>query len=170
MENRGLRVFSADIQDSSGVLNRVTSLFRRRGYNIISLNVGRTHRPGVSRMTLVVDADEQVALLLRANLEKLPCVMSVNDLTDASKILTDLSLFKISSDSTSRLEIFKVCEVFNARVVDVASDSLVVEATGTPEAIRDLTAALLPFGIVEMVQCGAVVMTRPSTAHQNQAA
>ena len=170
MSTQQRRVLIADLEDSSGVLNRVTSLFRRRGYNIISLNVGRTHRPHVSRMTLVVEANNQVALLLKANLEKLPCVLYVADLTDESKILTDLSLIKVRVDSNARIEVLKICEVFNARVVDVAPEFLVLEGTGTPEVIRRLRDALQPYDIIEMVQCGAVVMTRASTVQQNFAA
>jgi acetolactate synthase-1/3 small subunit len=170
MSQRSLRVFVADLEDSPGVLNRVTALFRRRNYNIVSLNVGRTHRPEVSRMTLVAEADDDTAIQLQANLEKLPCVLGVEDLTHTPMLLRDLSLIKLRMDSKQRMEVFKLCEVFEARVVDVALDAMVIEATGTPEEIRRLTAVLLPFGIVEMVQCGAVVMTRPANTSSGERA
>ena len=171
MSNSNLRVFVADLEDSPGVLNRVTTLFRRRSYNIVSLNVGRTHRPDISRMTLVVEADEDVSRILRANLEKLPCVLSIQDVTQDSPILRDLALIKIQTTAENRMEIFKICEVFKARVVDVATDCLIIEVTDTPAEIRRMTGVLLPFGITEMVQCGAVVMTRPhKTTEEEKAA
>ncbi|MGF1509385.1 MAG: acetolactate synthase small subunit [Myxococcota bacterium] len=164
MSSRSLRVFVADLEDTPGVLNRVTSLFRRRGYNIVSLNVGRTHRSDISRMTLVAEADDDISTQLRANLEKLQCVLHVEDVTKTPILLRDLSLIKLQVDAAHRMEVFKLCEVFNARVVDVAIEGMIIEVTGTPEEIRRLTAVLLPFGIVEMVQCGAIVMTRPANA------
>lgn len=170
MPTTKLHVFVADLEDSPGVLNRVTSLFRRRGYNIVSLNVGRTHQPAVSRMTLVAAADDDVSVLLRANLEKLPCVLMIRDVTDLPIVLRDLCLIKLETDSKHRMEIFKICEVFEARVVDVSPSTMIIESTETPEAIRRLIGVLTPFGITEVVQCGAVVMTRATAETKEERA
>jgi acetolactate synthase small subunit len=90
-----LHTFVAYVEDQPGVLNRIASLFRRRGYNIVSLNVGRTHRPGVSRMTFAVQADEDVAHRIEANLYKLVNVLSVEDITEEASVARDLALIKV---------------------------------------------------------------------------
>lgn len=166
---RQLRTFIATLQDSPGVLSRVASLFRRRAYNIVSLSVGRTHEAGVSRMTLVAEAGEGQAKLIEAQLRKLVCVLQVRDVTHSSSVLRDLALVKLSVSQEQRNEIFKICEVFRTRVVDVALDSMILEATGTPEKIQGLLDVLSPYGVEEMVQCGAVAMRRGSPAPNAEA-
>ena len=155
-----LRTLVADLDDTPGTLNRVASLFRRRCYNIVSLNVGRTHRPGVSRMTVVVEADDQKIRQIVANLEKLVCVLSIEDVTHEMSIIRDLALIKVEVAEDRRLEVIQICEIFRGRVVDVAKDSMVLEVTGTPEKIQGCLSVLEPFGIEEMVQCGAVAIAR----------
>jgi acetolactate synthase-1/3 small subunit len=172
-ESKMLRTFVTYVEDKPGVLNRVSSLFRRRGYNIVSLNVGRTHEPGVSRMTFVVDADRDTAGRIEANLYKLIDVLSVQDITHEASVVRDLALIKVRAAPDRRAEVFQLCDVFRARVVDVAPDTLVVEVTGTQDKIDGLVGALSPFGIAEMVQTGTVAMTRgaegaaSTSAHQN---
>lgn len=168
-----LRTFVAYVEDKPGVLNRVASLFRRRGYNIVSLNVGRTHEPGISRMTFMVDADGDTAQRIEANLYKLVNVLSVQDITHAASVVRDLALIKVRAQPSRRAEVFQLCEVFRARVVDVGPETLIVEVTGTQDKIEGLVTALAPFGIAEMVQTGTVAMTRgpegeaSSAAHQS---
>lgn len=162
-----LRTIVADLEDRPGVLNRVVSLFRRRNYNIVSLNVGRTHVEGVSRMTLVVDADEEVGRRIVANLYKLVNVLHVDDLTQAPAVARDLVLVKVRVAPERRTEIFLLSEVFRARVVDVGAETLVLEITGTDDKLDGLQQALEPFGIVELVRTGTVSMRRggrPSAA------
>ncbi|MFO7179384.1 MAG: acetolactate synthase small subunit [Pseudomonadota bacterium] len=155
-----LRTFVAYVEDRPGVLNRIASLFRRRGYNIVSLNVGRTHEAGISRMTFRVEADEDTARRIEANLYKLVNVLSVEDITDKPSVSRDLALIKVSVGPDKRAEVLQLCEVFRARAVDVGPRDLIVEITGTQDKIDGLVAILEPFGIAEMVQTGTVAMTR----------
>jgi acetolactate synthase-1/3 small subunit len=150
----------AYVEDRPGVLNRVASLFRRRGYNIVSLNVGRTHETEVSRMTFVVDADDDTAHRIEANLYKLVNVLSVEDISKAPTVTRDLALIKVQVGPERRAEVLQLAEVFRARAVDVGADNLIVEITGTQDKIDGLVAILQPFGITEMVQTGTVAMTR----------
>ncbi len=169
---RPLRTFIAYVEDQPGVLNRVASLFRRRGYNIASLNVGRTHEPGISRLTMVGEADETTARLLEANLYKLVNVISVEDLTHQATVVRDLALVKVRTVAEDRADALQIAEQFRARVIDVGDDTMVFEMTGTQEMIVDFLAHLRRFGIVEMVQTGAIAMARggegsaSATAHR----
>jgi acetolactate synthase-1/3 small subunit len=158
------RTFLAYVEDRPGVLNRVTSLFRRRGYNIESLTVGRTERPGVSRMTLVLGTDLDAARRLEANLYKLVNVLFVKDVTEQATVVRDLALIKVRADASLRPAIMQLCDVFRARVVDVAPDAMIVEITGTQDKLDGLLEVLRPFGILEMVRTGAIAMTRGAEA------
>jgi acetolactate synthase I/III small subunit len=154
------RTFVAYVEDRPGVLNRIASLFRRRGYNIISLNVGRTHENGVSRMTFTVNADDDTASRIEANLYKLVNVLSVEDITRKASVVRDLALIKLTVGPEKRAEVLQLCEVFRARPVDVGPNTLIVEITGDQDKIEGLLTILAPFGITEMVQTGAIAMTR----------
>jgi acetolactate synthase-1/3 small subunit len=154
------RTFVAYVEDQPGVLNRIASLFRRRNFNIVSLNVGRTHEPGISRMTVVVEADDDKARRIEANLYKLVNVLSVEDITKQPNIVRDIALIKVKAPPEKRSEVLQLCQVFRARALDVGPDTLVVEVTGTQDKIEGLLAILAPFGVLEMVQSGTVAMTR----------
>jgi acetolactate synthase-1/3 small subunit len=160
MSKATLRTFIAYVEDLPGVLNRVTSLFRRRNYNIVSLTVGRTERPGVSRMTVVLEADEDAARRIEANLYKLVNVLFVEDTSHTATMARELALLKVRADATSRGEVMRLCDVFRARVVDIGPEALVAEITGTEDKIDGLVDVLRPFGIVEMVRTGVVAMVR----------
>lgn len=154
-----LTTFAVYVDDAPGVLNRVASLFRRRAFNIVSLTVGHTETSGVSRMTLVVDADfppERIA----ANLYKLIDVQRVEVLAPRTSVERDLAMIKVSTSPVSRGEIMQLVQVFRARVVDVAPDSLIVEITGGEDKVDGLVEVLRPFGILEMVRTGRVAMAR----------
>jgi len=155
-----LHTFVAYVEDQPGVLNRIASLFRRRNFNIVSLNVGRTHEPGISRMTVVIEADDDKARRIEANLYKLVNVLSVEDITDQPNIVRDIALIKVKAPPEQRSEVLQLCQVFRARAVDVGPDTLVVEITGTQDKIMGLLTILEPFGVLEMVQSGTVAMTR----------
>ena len=152
--------FIAYVEDQPGVLNRVTSLFRRRGYNIVSLNVGRTNEQGVSRMTMVVEADDDKAIRIQANLYKMVNVLSVEDITYKANVSRDLVLIKVKAGADKRSEILQLCDVFRARFIDVHPDTLIVEVTGTQDKIDGLVTMLAPFGMLEIVQTGTISMTR----------
>lgn len=156
--------FVAYVEDLPGVLNRVTSLFRRRAYNIDSLTVGRTDVEGVSRITIVMQADETIARLVEANLYKLVNVLRVEDVTHEATVVRDLALIKVATDAETRAQVLQICDVFRARVVDVAPAAVIVEITGTEDKLQGLVDVLRPFGIVEMVRTGSVAMTRGAEA------
>lgn len=160
MQKTTLRTFVVHVEDKPGVLNRVASLFRRRTFNIESLNVGRTHEPGVSRMTIVVEADPDTGRRIEAHLYKLVNVLRVTDVTDAPTVSRTLALVRVTVGPDQRAQVLQMCEVFRARVVDVAQDSLMIEITGTSDKIDGLVSVLRPFGIAELVQTGTVTMTR----------
>ncbi|HLK36214.1 MAG TPA: acetolactate synthase small subunit [Polyangiaceae bacterium] len=164
MSNATLRTFIAYVEDLPGVLNRVTSLFRRRNYNIVSLTVGRTERPGVSRMTVVIEADDDAARRIEANLYKLVNVLFVEDTSHAATMLRELALVKVKADSAARGEVMRLCDVFRARVVDIGPEALVAEITGTEDKIDGLVDVLRPFGIVELVRTGVLAMVRSAEA------
>jgi acetolactate synthase-1/3 small subunit len=155
-----LRTFIAHVEDLPGVLNRVTSLFRRRGYNIESLAVGRTHEAGVSRMTVVIAADDDGARRIEANLYKLVNVLRVEDTTQRATVARELALIKVRASATSRPSVMQVCDVFRARVIDVAPEALICEITGNADKIDGFVDVLAPFGVLEMVRTGAVAMMR----------
>ncbi len=159
-EAEQLHTFVAYVEDKPGVLNRIASLFRRRNYNIVSLNVGRTHEPGVSRMTFQMDADADMARRIEANLYKMVNVLSIEDVTHTQSVVRDLALIKVKVSPNRRGEVLNLVEIFRASAVDVSPETLTIEVTGDVGKIQGLVAALGPFGIVEMVQSGTVAMCR----------
>ncbi len=148
------------VEDKPGVLNRVASLFRRRNFNIESLTVGHANAPGVSRMTIVVDAARTDAYLVEMNLNKLVNVISVRDVSRDRSVTRDLALIKVKADASSRAEISQIAQIFRAKIVDVSQTSLIVEITGTEDKISSMVDLLQPFGIIEMVRTGLVAMVR----------
>lgn len=159
-ERPTLHTFAAIVEDKPGVLNRVASLFRRRAYNIHSLSVGPTHEPGASRLTLMLETDDETARRVEANLYKLVNVLKVEDLTYRPAVSRELALIKVRASGDQRAEVMQICDVFRARVVDVAHEALTVEITGTEDKIEGLQEVLEPFGIVEMARTGTVALTR----------
>jgi acetolactate synthase-1/3 small subunit len=151
------------VDDQPGVLNRIASLFRRRAFNIESLTVGHTERPGVSRMTVVVSTDEAGVRRIEANLYKLVNVRRVENITSTAAVVRDLAMIKVAADASSRVAIMQLVSVFRARVVDVAPESLVIETTGTEDKIDRLLNVLRPYGVLEMVRTGRVAMARGSS-------
>jgi acetolactate synthase I/III small subunit len=161
---KSLRTFVVYVEDKPGVLNRVVSLFRRRGFNIESLSVGHTDRSGVSRMTIVMEADEVAARLVEANLYKLVNVLRVEGLSEGDAVLRDLALIKVRANTAQRAEVLQIVNVFRARVVDVVTGAMVIEITGSEDKIEGLVDVLRPFGIIEMARTGTVAMKRGSEA------
>jgi acetolactate synthase-1/3 small subunit len=150
----------AHVEDKPGVLNRIASLFRRRGFNIASLTVGRTARAGVSRLTLMVDADADTARRIEANLYKLVNVLLVEDVTFAPSLTRELALIKVRTGAAARPRVLQLCELFGARIVDLTAELLTIEVTTTPDRIDDLVDVLAVEGVLEMVRTGVVAMTR----------
>lgn len=154
------RTLVAWVEDKPGVLTRVASLFRRRAFNIESLTVGHTEKPGVSRMTIVVDGERTDTEKVVQNLYKLVNVIKVEDVTEQPSVVRDLALIKVAAKNGGRAEVMQIVETFRARVVDVGLDTLTVEVTGTEDKIKGLFEVLKPFGVQEMVRTGRVAMTR----------
>lgn len=150
----------AHVEDKPGVLNRIASLFRRRGYNITSLTVGRTAEAGVSRLTLVIDADDDMARRIEANLYKLVNVLLVEDVTFGPLISRELALIKVRAGAETRSRVLQVCDASGARIIDMTSDMLTIELTASHDKIDDLIGVLRSEGILEMVRTGVVAMTR----------
>lgn len=158
------------VEDKPGVLNRVSSLFRRRAFNIESLAVGHTESPGVSRMTIVVDSTQTDVRQVVQNLYKLVNVIQVEDVTEQPTVMRDLALIKVHApDGSARAEVMQIVETFRARVVDVSLKTLMIEVTGTNEKINGLVEVLRPYGITEMVRTGRVAMARGSNGHTEAA-
>jgi acetolactate synthase-1/3 small subunit len=154
----------ATVENKPGVLNRVASLFRRRNFNIDSLNVGRTEHADVSRMTIVVDSLDTEARLVEANLYKLVNVIDVQDVTEQPSVLRELALIKVTVQPEGRTEIISLASVFKAKIVDVGAESLVMQITATEDRVDSLIELLRPHGIMEIVRTGHVAMMR-GTAH-----
>jgi acetolactate synthase-1/3 small subunit len=153
------------VENKPGVLNRVASLFRRRNFNIESLAVGRTEKPEISRMTIVVDCQSEFdAHKIEANLYKLVNVIDVQDVTHQPAVTRDLALIKVQVGPEKRAEVNNLAAIFRARIVDVAPDSVIVEITGTEDKVESMVELLRPLGIVEMVRTGQISMTRGATS------
>jgi acetolactate synthase-1/3 small subunit len=153
-------VLVAVVNNRPGVLNRVASLFRARNFNIESLAVGHTERPDISRMTITLRGDDVAVEQAAKQLYKLIDVLKVQDVTPEARIEHELALIKVRATNSTRGEILKIVELYKGRVVDVAADSLIVEATGTEDEIDALVALVGGFGIREMVRTGSTVMLR----------
>jgi acetolactate synthase I/III small subunit len=159
--------FVALVEDKPGVLNRVVSVFRRRIFNIESLTVGRTHQPGISRITIVVDSDKTEVDRIMPYMYKLINVIQVEDLTYVQRVNRDLAMVKVNATSQNRSAIMQLAEVFRARIVDVANDSLIIEITGDEEKIDGCVDVLRPYGIIEMVRTGIIAMERGTSTLLN---
>jgi acetolactate synthase-1/3 small subunit len=148
------------MEDKPGVLNRVASLFRRRNFNIESLTVGHSETPGISRMTVVVDGAKTGIQQVERQLAKLINITEVQDVTHESTVIRELALVKVNATASTRAEIVQLVDIFRAKIVDVAADSLMIEITGPENKIDSLVDLLRPFGIREMVRTGRVAMVR----------
>ncbi|MEQ8200089.1 MAG: acetolactate synthase small subunit [Syntrophomonadaceae bacterium] len=148
------------VENRPGVLTRVTTLIRRRGYNIDSLAVGATEDPSISRMTIVVEGDDTIIEQVTKQLYKLIDVIKVIDLTKEHLVERELVMIKVKADHNVRPDIVQIVDIFRARIVDIGRTSLVVEATGDQRKIDALEDAFRPFGILELVRTGKVAMVR----------
>ncbi|MGE5372229.1 MAG: acetolactate synthase small subunit [Solirubrobacterales bacterium] len=151
---------SVTVENHPGVLTRVASLFRRRGYNIDSLAVGRTEEPDVSRMTIVVEGDAGVLEQVTKQLHKLVEVIKIMDVTSEETVDRELVLIKVKADPAARAEIMQIVDIFRARIVDIGRATLMIEATGDESKIDAIEESLRPFGMLELVRTGKVSMVR----------
>ncbi|MQG25534.1 MAG: acetolactate synthase small subunit [SAR202 cluster bacterium] len=155
-----LHTIVALVEDKPGVLTRIAGLFRRRGFNIASLTVGKSEQPGLSRMTCVVDGSPDIVIQATRQLDKLIDVRGVCDITEEKIIARELALIKVQSTPGTRSDIIQIAQMFRAHIVDVGTDSIVVEVTGSEDKIAALQDLLNPYTIIQMMRTGRVAMTR----------
>ncbi len=154
------RTIVALVEDKPGVLNRIASMFRRRGFNIASLAVGHSEKIGYSRMTFVVEGDEFTIDQVTKQLNSLIDVITVSELEDNKIVARELAIIKVATTKGNRAEIMQLVEIFRANIVDVSSNSIIVEVTGEEDKIESLCSLLKPFGIKEIMRTGRVAMLR----------
>lgn len=151
---------SVTVENRPGVLTRVATLFRRRGYNIDSLTVGTTENPGISRMTIVVEGDDKIIEQVTKQLYKLVDVIKIIDVTRERSVDRELVLIKVKADNNNRADIVQIVDIFRGRIVDIGRNSLIIEATGDTGKIDAIEESLKPFGIIELVRTGKIAMVR----------
>ena len=151
---------TALVQDRPGVLNRVSSMFRRRGFNIASLAVGHSEIPDLSRMTFVVEGDDAVVEQVTKHLHKLIDVIKVSDISDENVVSRELALIRVKANVHTRSEIMQIVDIFRANIVDVGSDSLIIEVTGDEAKVDSLQKLLRSFGLMEVMRTGTIAMGR----------
>jgi len=148
------------VENKPGVLTRVAGLFARRGFNIDSLVVAETENPAVSRMTITVNEQDHPMEQVTKQLHKLINVIKITSLDPAGSVERELLLIKVRADAQSRSEIMQIVEIFRAKIIDVNSEVLLIEMTGTREKVSAFMDLLGPFGVVELMRTGRVAMSR----------
>jgi acetolactate synthase-1/3 small subunit len=148
------------VENKAGVLAKIAGLFGRRAYNIESLAVGTTERPDISRMTIVVDADEREIEQVMKQLHKVIEVLKISNITEEEYIERELVLIKVQVDAAKRSEVMQIVDVFRARIVDISPNSLIIEATGEQKKLDAIQEALRTYGIKEIVRTGELAMVR----------
>jgi acetolactate synthase-1/3 small subunit len=148
------------VEDKPGVLARVASLFSRRGFNIQSLAVGATEQKDMSRMTIVVSVEDSPLEQITKQLNKLVNVIKIVEQEPDNSVDRELALIKVRADASTRSQVIEAVNLFRAKVVDVSTESLIIETTGTPEKLEALLRVLEPYGIRELVQSGVVSLSR----------
>ena len=150
------------VEDEAGVLTRIAGLFARRGFNIESLAVGHAEKEGISRITMVVDGDDRAIDQVVKQLDKLVNVLKINDITETPCVERELMLLKVNATSATRSEIVELAQIFRARVVDVAEESLILEVVGDPGKMVAIVKVLNRFGLREIARTGKIALPRES--------
>ncbi|HWP40196.1 MAG TPA: acetolactate synthase small subunit [Tepidisphaeraceae bacterium] len=163
-------VISALVINEPGVLANVAGMFAARGFNIDSLVVGRTENPELSRMTVVVDADDNTLEQVRKQLAKLVPVVKVRDFGGTAYIERDLALISVGVGPEKRSEVIEIVNLFRGKIVDVAKNSLIVELAGTEQKIEALIELLTPYGIKELARTGVIAMARGTQTARDESA
>ena len=148
------------VEDKPGVLNRVSSLFRRRSFNIESIAVGHSELLGFSRMVVVVDGANTAVEQVRKQLDKVIEVVKVTDISYERVVAREIALIKVESSPTTRSEIMQITDIFRASILDVSSESIIVEVTGDEDKIDSLIELLREFNIIELARTGRIAMPR----------
>ena len=153
-------ILSVLVENKPGVLTRVAGLFARRAFNIHSLAVGETEHPEISRMTIIVESDDELVEQVTKQLNKLVNVIKIVELRDADALERRLILIKVAADEANRTGVLQVVDLFRAHVVDVQPETVVIESIGSQTKLDALIKSLEPYGIREIVQSGAVAIGR----------
>jgi acetolactate synthase-1/3 small subunit len=163
-----LSTFIVCVENKAGVLNRVLSLFRQRGFNIESLILGRAEHKGTSRITMVVEGEDDQARRVEASLYKLIDVILVENLTAKPTVRRNFAIIKVGAAQEERCQLLELTTVFRARVLDLVSESVIIEITDTEEQIDALIEVLRPFGVLEVVRTGIILRSteKPNIAEQ----
>ncbi len=148
------------VENKFGVLARVAGMFSGRGFNIDSLNVAPTHDASLSRITVVLKGDESALDLAIKQLRKLVNVVDVVDFTEGQAVIRELVLVKVKADSRTRSEIMQICDIFRTKIVNVSSDSVIIEVTGDEGKVSAFIKLLEPFGIIELARTGQLAVKR----------
>ena len=154
---------TALVEDQPGVLNRISSMFRRRGYNISSLAVGKSETIGLSRMTFVVEGDARTVEMVTKNLHKLVEVIKVSDISEENAVSRELALIRVKADVSNRNEIMQIVDIFRAKIVDISPETLIVEVTGDEIKVNSLVDLLQAFGVYEVMPTRKIAMNRGMT-------
>lgn len=148
------------VENKFGVLARVSSLFSGRGFNIDTLNVGPTHREGLSRITATILGDDEALDQALKQLNKLVNVIEVEDFQEVDAVSRELILMRVQASSQTRSEILQICDIFRAKIIDVAVETVIIEVTGNANKIMAFLKLIEPFGIIEMARTGNVALKR----------
>ena len=148
------------VENKPGVLTRVSGLFARRSFNIKSLAVGETEQPGISRMTIIVEADSAPIEQVKRQLNKLINVLKIVELHPEESVERRLLMMKVRADESRRTGVLQVVDLFRAHVVDVQPESVVIESIGSLPKLEALLRAMEPYGVIELVQSGAGAIGR----------
>lgn len=155
-----LQILSVLVENRAGVLNRFTSLFARRGFNIDSLAVGTTQNPAISRITISLAGDDEKVRQIIRQLHKLPDVLMIRHLNPVDHFTRELVFIKVKSNSTNRTQVLQIVDIFRGHIIDVSPETLTVELSGNDEKIEALQAMLEPYGIIELVRTGQIAIER----------
>lgn len=154
------KVMSILVENTSGVLSRVSGLFSRRGYNINSLTVAETENPSFSRMTVVAEGDEQILEQIKNQLDKLEDVIEISELHSRESVCRELMLIKIGANAEQRQTLASIVDIFHAKVVDVSIDTIMMELTGNQDKLDSFLKMLRDYTIIEMVRTGVTGLMR----------
>ncbi len=159
----------ATVEEGPATLNRVLSLFRQRSFAIESLSIGRTNEPGMMRLTMVVDGARSAIDQVTKQLYKVVEVRKVSDLSEDARVERELALVKVACKAAAqRAEVMQIADIYRARIVDVASGSLMIEVTGPSEKVASLIELFRPYGVKELVRTGVVAMTRGAAVSKSE--
>ena len=157
---QGRHIFSVLVENKFGVLARVAGLFSGRGFNIDSLSVSETEDPNTSQMTIVTHGDEAIIEQIEKQLNRLIEVITITDITKENHVEREMILVKVAVDTAKRGEVLQIVDIFRARTIDVAPESLTIEITGDENKLRAVIDMLRPYGIRELVRTGKVAIMR----------